>query len=46
MCAAVTIDRLHALQIENDVLARAQFRLEIAVQLLCRAEEQAALQFH
>ena len=39
------IDRLHALEIENDEIAGFQFAVEIGIELLRGAEEQAALQF-
>ena len=44
MCAAVTSTDCTALQVEDHVLARAQFLLEVGVELLRRAEEEAALQ--
>ena len=39
------VNGLNALHVQNDEIARLDFRGEQAEQLLCRAEKEAALQF-
>ena len=39
------VHRLHALQVDDDVAARVDLMFEVGIELLCIAEEQAALQF-